>query len=192
MARTKEFDPDAVLRSALDLFWRKGYEATSIQDLVDHLGIGRASMYATFGTKHDLYLRALDRYLDDVNGKAAATLFPRGDSLAAVKDLVRTFADEAANDPDRKGCFVTNTAVECLPADELAARRVDIGIGGLESAIAGALVQAQNQGTLGEDKDPYSLARFLVTFIQGIRVLGHRPDRRRLTDAVQHALSLLD
>lgn len=191
MARTKEFDPDATLRAALDLFWRKGYEATSVQDLVEHLGIGRASMYATFGSKHDLYLRALDRYLDDVNGKAAATLFPQGDSLAAVKHLIRSFAEDSVNDPDRKGCFVTNTAVECLPRDELAARRVDVGIGGLESAIAGALVQAQSQGTLSADKDPYSLARFLVTFVQGIRVLAHRPDRRRLTDAVDHALSLL-
>ncbi|MCE7002789.1 TetR/AcrR family transcriptional regulator [Kibdelosporangium philippinense] len=77
MPRTKEFDPDAVLRSALNLFWRKGYEATSIQDLVDHLGIGRASMYATFGTKHDLYLRALDLYCERVSGTAGATLFPK-------------------------------------------------------------------------------------------------------------------
>ncbi|ONI86365.1 TetR family transcriptional regulator [Actinosynnema sp. ALI-1.44] len=192
MARTKEFDPDTALRAALDLFWRKGYEATSVQDLVDHLGIGRASLYATFDTKHDLYLRALDRYLEEVNGRAAASLFPEGDSLAAVKHLIRTFAEESASDPDRKGCFVTNTAVECLPGDELAARRVDIGFGGLESAIAGALAQAQGQGTLSEDKDPYSLARFLVTFVQGVRVMGHRPDRRRLTDAVDHALSLLD
>nr|WP_042193426.1 TetR/AcrR family transcriptional regulator [Kibdelosporangium sp. MJ126-NF4] len=192
MARTKEFDPDAALRAALDLFWRKGYEATSIQDLVDHLGVGRASLYATFGTKHELYLRALDRYCEEMNGKANALLFPQGDALAAVKQLIRSFAEESATDPDRKGCFVTNTAVECLPQDELAARRVDIGMGGLESAIAGALAQAQSQGTLSADKDPYSLARFLVTFTQGLRVLGHRPDRRRLTDAVNLALSLLD
>ncbi len=62
MARTKEFDPDAALQSALELFWRRGYEATSMADLVEALGIGRASIYATFGNKHDLYLKALERY----------------------------------------------------------------------------------------------------------------------------------
>jgi TetR/AcrR family transcriptional repressor of nem operon len=62
MARTKEFDPEAALRAALELFWRRGYEATSMSDLVEHLGIGRASIYATFGNKHDLYLKALESY----------------------------------------------------------------------------------------------------------------------------------
>ncbi|RSM74732.1 TetR/AcrR family transcriptional regulator [Kibdelosporangium aridum] len=192
MARTKEFDPDAALRAALDLFWRKGYEATSIQDLVENIGIGRASLYATFGTKHELYLRALDLYCERVNGNAGSTLFPEGSALAAVKRLIRNVAEESLDDPDRKGCLVTNTAIECLPHDEQAARRVDVGIGGLESAIAGALVRAQNQGELSADKDPYSLARFLITFVQGLRVVAKRPERRRITDAVDHALSLLD
>lgn len=192
MARTKEFDPDAALRSALHLFWRKGYEATSVQDLVDHLGIGRASIYATFGTKHELYLRALDRYCEEVGGRSAYALSPAGPALPAVRELVRSFAEEALTDPDRKGCFVTNTAVECLPHDEHAARRVDIGLNGLESAIAGALVRARDQGELSADKDPHSLARFLVTVVQGIRVIAKRPDPRRLRDTVDHALSLLD
>jgi TetR/AcrR family transcriptional repressor of nem operon len=94
-------------------------------------------------------------------------------------------------DPDRKGCFVTNTAVECLPRDESAAELVDIGINGLQAAIAGALVRAQDQGELGADKDPQALARFLVTFVQGIRVMAKRPDRQRLRDAIDQALTLL-
>ncbi|MCE7002788.1 hypothetical protein LWC34_08080 [Kibdelosporangium philippinense] len=87
---------------------------------------------------------------------------------------------------------MTNAAIESLPHDLEAARRVDTGIGGLEAAILGALVRAQDQGELGPDKDPRSLAHFLITFIQGIRVIAKRPDRHRLTDAVNHALSLLD
>lgn len=192
MARTKEFDPDVALRAALDLFWRKGYEATSIQDLVEHLGIGRASIYATFGTKHELYLRALDRYCEEMVGHNAYTLAPAGPALPAVRQLITSFAEDALTDPDRKGCFVTNTAVECLPHDELAATRVDIGLNGLESAIAGTLSRARDQGELSADKDPLALARFLVTLIQGIRVIAKRPDRQRLRDAVGQALSLLD
>lgn len=192
MARTKEFDPDSALRAAMVLFWRQGYEATSMQDLVDHLGIGRASIYATFGNKHGLYLRALDRYCEDAGGQSAHALSRPGPALPAVRRLLESFAEQALVDPDRKGCFVTNTAVECLPGDELAAQRVDAGLNGLESAIAGTLVRAQDQGELGADKDPQTLARFLVTVIQGIRVISKRPDRRRLRDAVDHALSLLD
>ncbi len=192
VARTKEFDPDVALRAALDLFWRKGYEATSVQDLVDHLGIGRASIYATFGTKHELYLRALDRYCEQTGGRTAYLLSPAGPALPAVGELIRSFAEDALADPDGKGCFITNTAVECLPRDEAAGRRVDIGLNGLESALAGALERARDQGELSADKDPRSLARFLVTLVQGIRVIAKRPDPRRLRDAVHHALSLLD
>ena len=62
VARTKEFDPEAALRAALELFWERGYEATSMADLVGHMGVARASIYATFGGKRALYLKALDRY----------------------------------------------------------------------------------------------------------------------------------
>lgn len=192
MARTKEFDPDSALRAALDLFWRQGFEATSMQDLVDHLGIGRASIYATFGNKHDLYLRALDRYCEDVSGSAMYELSKSGPAVPAVRRLVESFAEQALVDPDRKGCFVTNTAVECLPRDEQAAQRVDIGLNSLEAAIAGALTRARAQGELSAEKDPQALARFLVTVLQGIRVIAKRPDRQRLRDTVEHALSLLD
>ena len=192
MARTKEFDPDSALRAALHLFWRKGYEATSMQDLVDELGIGRASIYATFGNKHELYLRAVDRYSEEIAGRSGSSLARSGSALAAVRELVESFAEEALNDPDRKGCLITNTAIECLPQDELAAARVDTGLNGLESAIAGALFRAQGQGELGPDKDPRGLARFLVTVLQGIRVIAKRPDRQRLRDTVDYALTLLD
>ncbi len=78
MARTKEFDPDAALQSALELFWRRGYEATSVADLVEHLGIGRASIYATFGNKHELYLKALDRYAEGRDAVLLAELSQPG------------------------------------------------------------------------------------------------------------------
>ncbi|WP_163509248.1 TetR/AcrR family transcriptional regulator [Fodinicola acaciae] len=192
MPRTKEFDPDVALQAAIELFWRRGYEATSMQDLVDHLGIGRASIYATFGSKHDLYLLALDRYCTDIAGIYTHMLAQSGPALPGVRALVKAFADKALTDPDRKGCFVTNAAVELAPADHDVARRVDEGLTGLESALLGSLMRAADQGELGADKDPYALARFLVTFLQGVRVIAKRPDRRRLEAAVAQALSLLD
>ncbi|KNB49760.1 TetR/AcrR family transcriptional regulator [Streptomyces caatingaensis] len=192
MGRTKQFDPDAALRSALELFWRKGYEATSLQDLVDHLGVNRGSIYATFGSKHALYLRALDRYCETKGDVAMGVLSRPGSALSAVRDLIRLYAAESLDDPDRKGCLVTNTAVELGPHDPRAGRRVEAALTELETSLAGALVRAREQGELGEGADPRALARFLVTFLQGLRVVGKTADaRRRLDDAVESALALL-
>jgi TetR/AcrR family transcriptional repressor of nem operon len=188
VARTKEFDPDVVLRAAMDLFWRKGYEATSMQDLVDHLGIGRGSIYATFGSKHELYLLALDRYGEESGGRALDLLSRPGPVLPAVRGFITGFLTEALS--DRKGCLVTNTAVEC-PHDRPMARRVESNWDGLETAIASALTRARAQGELAGDKDPRVLARFLVTFVQGLKVMAKVPDERRMRDAVDQALSLL-
>jgi len=189
MARTKEFDPDAALNAALELFWRQGYEATSVQDLVEHLGVNRASLYATYGSKHDLYLRALDRYCEMRATETMTALNRPGPALDAVRDFVRGYVTEARE--DQRGCLVTNTATELLPQDAKAARRVDIAFGDLEAAVAGTLARAQQEGALAADKDPRALARFLLTFIQGVRVVGKTDDPRRLDEAVGQALSLL-
>lgn len=188
MARTKEFDPDVALRAAMDLFWHRGYEATSMQDLVDRLGIGRGSIYATFGSKHELYLLALDRYARESGDRALELLSRPGPALPAVRALVEGFLTEALT--DGKGCFVTNTAVEC-PHDPPVARKVESSWDGLETVITGALTRARNQGELAEDKDPRALARFLVIIAQGLKVMARVPDERRMRDAVDQALTLL-
>lgn len=186
MARTKEFDPDVAIRAAMDLFWRKGYETTSMQDLVDHLGIGRGSIYATFGSKHDLFLLALDRYAEE-SGDGTLERFGRpGPVLPAVREFVLAILDEALT--EQKGCLITNTAVECS-ADRPIARRIESSWDGLETAITGALVRARAQGELSGD--PRALARFLVTLMQGLKVMAKVPDERRMRDAVDQALTLL-
>lgn len=195
MARSKEFDPDVVLDAALELFWRRGYEATSMADLVEHLGIGRASVYATYGSKHELYLRALDRYRDRVAQENLRLLSRPGPALPAVRELVGRFAAEAAGERDgeRRGCFVVNTAVELGGADPAAARRVEASWDGLETGLTSALMRAAAQGELGGDRDPVALARFLLVVLQGLRVLGRaRPEPERVRDAVALALGIFD
>ncbi|WP_380283163.1 TetR/AcrR family transcriptional regulator [Kitasatospora purpeofusca] len=196
MARTKEFDPDAALQSALELFWRRGYEATSMADLVEHLGIARASVYATFGSKRELYLRALERYGCQQQPVLLAELSQPGPVLPAVRALVLRFARESAADGEgglRRGCFVTNTAVELAPHDPDAARRVEANLAHLETVLTAALVRARAQGELPEGRDPQALARMLVVLFQGMRVIGKAGDgSARLRDAADQALALLD
>jgi TetR/AcrR family transcriptional repressor of nem operon len=194
MARNKEFDPDAVLQSALELFWRRGYEATSMADLVEHLGIGRASIYATFGNKRDLYLKALDRYGESQKPLLLSELSQPGPALPAVRTVVRRFAAEAADESRRSaGCFVTNTAAELAAHDTTAARRVESSWEHLETLLHSALVRAQAQGELPEDRDPRALARLLLVLLQGVRVVGKAStDPARVRDAAEQALALLD
>ncbi|QCX75008.1 HTH-type transcriptional repressor ComR [Streptomyces sp. YIM 121038] len=194
MARTKEFDPDVALRSALDLFWSRGYEATSMADLVARLGIGRASIYATFGNKHELYLKALDRYAETREPELLDELSRPGPALPGVRSLVRRFAAEAAAaDGRRTGCFITNTAAELAPHDEAADRRVERNWEGLETLLRSALTRAQAQGELPEDRDPRALARMLLVLLQGIRVVGKvSGGQERVRDAAEQALALLD
>ncbi|MEN3362414.1 MAG: TetR/AcrR family transcriptional regulator, transcriptional repressor for nem operon [Mycobacteriales bacterium] len=192
MGRAKEFDPEVALRDALRLFWERGYEATSMADIVERLGVARASIYATFGGKRQLYLTALDRYGELSDPAVLAGLSQPGPAVPAVRALVTRYAAEAAGDEGRRGCFIVNTAVELAPHDAAAARRVQASWDRLETALTGALIRARAQGELAEGRDPRALARCLLVFLQGLRVMGKaatEPDRLR--DAADQALMLL-
>lgn len=193
MARTKEFDPDAALRAALELFWRRGYEATSMSDLVTHLGIGRASLYATFGSKRELYLKALEQYERERFPHLLEDLSRPGPVLPGVRALVRRSAAEATEEALRlRGCFVTNTAAELAPHDATVARRVERSWDQLETVLHTALVRARAQGELPADRDPLALARTLLVLLQGLRVVGKASaDPARVRDAAEQVLALL-
>ena len=193
MGRNKEFDPDEALDRALELFWERGYEATSTADLVDRLGIGRASMYGTFGSKHELYLKALDRYLLKQDPSPLEFLSRPGPALPLVRALVQRYAEEGATGESRRGCMIVNAAIERLPGDEQVARRIEIAWDALEMALASALHRAQAQGELSRDKNPRAIARFLLVFLQGLRVVGKaRCDPERFRDAAREALRVLE
>jgi TetR/AcrR family transcriptional regulator, transcriptional repressor for nem operon len=192
VARTKQFDPDAALQKALELFWERGYEATSMADLVEHLGIARASIYATFGGKHDLYLKAYERYVRSHDPGVVEMLSQPGPALPAVRALVCAYADESIGDERRRGCLVVNSAVELAGRDPRTARLVAASWDTLETALTSALIRARAQGELPAGKDPQALARFLLVLLQGIRVFGRTdPEPARLRDAAEQALSVL-
>jgi TetR/AcrR family transcriptional repressor of nem operon len=192
MARTKEFDPDVALRRALELFWERGYAATSMADLVEHLGLARASIYATFGGKHDLYVRALGRYLEERDPSVVEVLAQPGPVLPAIRALVTAYVDECLADRRQRGCMVVNAAVELAPWDRQVARCVQASWRTLETALASALTRARAQGEIDANQDPPALARFLLVVLQGLRVLGRGdPDPARLRDAAERALGTL-
>jgi TetR/AcrR family transcriptional repressor of nem operon len=193
VARPKEFDPVAVLDKATELFWQNGYEATSMTQLTERLGIGRASLYATFGDKHELYLEALRHYFESADPGPVELLSQPGPALPGVRTVVELFAHLAVHDEQRKGCLVVNSATELMPRDAAVARIVESIWDTLETALTSALMRARAQGELSEGKDPRALARFLLVFLQGVRVMGRgSPNPARVHDAVESAMTLVE
>ena len=118
MARTKDFDESEVLAKAIKLFWQKGYNGTSMQDLVDGLGISRSSIYDTFGDKHQLYLKALGTYRQNAIGVRDQILHASVPAKAAIRQLMDLTIDQMIRDKQHKGCFLVNSAVENAPHDK--------------------------------------------------------------------------
>ncbi len=186
VARPKEFDPDAAVDAALDTFRRQGYEATSIDDLTAACGIGRGSLYGTFGSKDELYLRALERYQEAEGGRARSCLAGDAPVRERVRELFERFAADSLGDPDNRGCFVLNAAAERAPHDPQVARRVREGIAGMEKALAEELRAAGLE-------EPRELARYLVTALNGVRITAKATrDRALVRDAIAVALRALD
>lgn len=192
MGRVKEFDPEAVLERAMELFWRQGYEATSIADLTEHLGIARASLYATFGSKRALYLAALDRYRSAGRGGPLALLSRPGPVLPSLRALLDIYAESPRNGQP-PGCLVVNAAVECHdPGDRDVVCRLEASWDEVEAALTSALLRARAQGELDESADPRTLARSLLVTLQGMSVLAPFPGQaERLRDAADQAFAAL-
>ena len=193
MARHKEFDREEVLDRAMGLFWERGYEATSVQDLVDRTGIGRGSLYGTFGDKHALFLAALDRYGQAQGPLLAEILDGPGTAKAKLRRLFEGVAEAAVSEDGRRGCLLVNSAVELAPHDPYTSRRVDAALLNAEEALHGFLVRARAAGEIPPDKDPRSLSRFLWNTVQGLRVMAKAGARKEaLDDIVDVTLSVLD
>ena len=194
MARPREFDTAVVLDRAVELFWRNGYEATSISDLTDHLGIGRASLYACFGSKHGLYLRALQHYVEGHDSPIVEVLSRPGPVLPAVRAVL----ESAISDPPQtrqsgeRGCLVTNASAECADGDTAVVRWLEVSWAELETVLTSALMRARADGETGADTAPRSLARMLVVLLQGLRVMDRcGSDQQRRRDAVDAAMAAL-
>ncbi len=193
MSRPKEFDREEVLDRAIDAFWTRGYEATSVQDLVDSMGINRGSIYATFGDKHRLFLEALDRYEEAFHTKMLEALRGTKSPRKGIEQVFETVIRECACDSGKRGCLLTNTAVELSGHDEETAAKVQLNLARLEAAFEQSLSSAMQRGEIGNRRDPKALARFLTSSLQGLRVVSKVwPDRSVLRDVVEVTLSALD
>lgn len=174
----------------MKLFWRHGYEATSLSDLTDCLGIGKGSFYAAFESKDKLYAIALDRYIESQASDLIQLLDEARDVRVALRSALRQMADADARDPEL-GCMLVKAATERAGDDDVS-NRVAQAMRKVEGAIAASLERARARGEIAATKDPAALARFFTTFVQGLRVMGSaRSDSRTIDDAIDVALATL-
>jgi TetR/AcrR family transcriptional repressor of nem operon len=193
VARTKAFDPDAALDRAMETFWKRGYEATSTQELERALGINRSSIYATFGSKGELYSRALERYANDGPGGlrtgALDGPLPLRDRVGA---LLWRLIDEDL-DPERaRGCFAAYAAFELAPRDPAVRRLVTRSFTNARAVFHDALLAARDSSELSHDADIEALASLFVAIVEGLHVVAlGTGDRRFVAQAIDGALLAL-
>jgi TetR/AcrR family transcriptional regulator, transcriptional repressor for nem operon len=184
MARPKSFDDAAVLDRALQLFRQRGFEGTSMSDLEAHLGLGRQSLYNTFGDKRELYLKALDLYQQQATHQMLDILEAPDAGLEAVERWLaaNTAAVTAPGRP--AGCFAVNSMVE-RPEDAATAGRCARGREGLTAAVRGALTRAQAKGEIPAERNVEGLVGLVVAHVYGLAVLA----RAGATEGELHAAS---
>ncbi|WP_328439423.1 TetR/AcrR family transcriptional regulator [Streptomyces sp. NBC_00444] len=192
MARTREFDTEAAVSRAMELFWAHGFEATSVRDLTQHLGIGQGSLYAAFGGKDGLYRAALEHYRTTFAAAALRSLDEGTDARSAIRALLVERIRIAVEHGGR-GCLLVNAATERLPEDQPTRRTVRDVLGANQDALTDLLRAASERGEISARHDPHTLAAFLVTFLNGLLVASKiTPDARALEPLVEVALTTLD
>jgi len=193
MPKTKLFNEDDVLSKALDIFWKKGYYATSMQDLVNHLGISRSSLYSIFECKRTLFDKALEQYCSINKNDTREFLQNQKNVKAGLSRLFEIAISESISDIDRKGCFVVNTTTELISRDRkiqdvLAENRSDF-----EEIFHEFLLSGKKSGEISKEKNLDVIASLIYTFYSGIKVVAKiEPDRKKLNSSVSILLSLLN
>ena len=193
MPRTKKFDQEVVLQKAMELFWKKGYHDTSIQDLVDFLGINRASLYDTYGGKKKLFEKALRSYCDEACQGLAAYLNTQEDIREGLRQVFLKIITDDQFDPDRKGCLVVNTTTEMLPADPAFQSSIINHRQFIVKQFHDFLKKGQENGQISPEKEIQLIASLLYTFMTGLRVIAKMEfDAAEAHASLEAMLSLLD
>ena len=193
MARPREFDTDSALESAMQLFWSKGFEATSLDDLCIVTGLSRSSLYAAFGSKKNLLLKTVTRYSEQRTPNIEAMLAQSIPIRDAFASLATQFIDAIVAGPGRRGCYLGNCAAELPRSERTALAKIREGLAGTEAVFRDALAHAKTRGELAPHADTQALARYLTAAFQGLRLVGKvNPDRAVLNDIASTMLKCLD
>jgi TetR/AcrR family transcriptional repressor of nem operon len=186
--RPREFDTDAAVEHAMDVFWSYGYHGTSLPDLLRATELSRGSLYAAFGDKHGLFLRALDRYIDEALTRLDIELDSRKSALAGLRTCLTGYVDRTSGVAGKRGCLVVATAMELAAHDSEVEQRIMRFFRAMETRLAKAMARAQASGELADGVEPKTAARLLMCLVEGMRVVGKTGSDRAMSQAVVQTL----
>ncbi len=192
MARPKAFNEEDVIDKAVEIFWAKGYEATSLQDLVNAMGIQRGSLYATFGSKQQLFLKSLKRYSVTVVEKLLEILESKPSAVESIELFFAQLVEHLLTAGELRSCLITNSAIERGLRDEETKLQVLKLLNALENGFYKALLKAKENGELSTELDLKVVAYYLTSSMQGLLVMGKVCSERQVLEGInQITLSIL-
>lgn len=192
IGRPMEFDPDVALDKAMQTFWAQGYEATSTTDLMSAMGLSKSSLYQTFGSKRELFIRCLDHYCREAGDRVQTIVAGTRTGKQFIVDLFRAFISAGSNGRP-KGCLLVNTACEFGNSDKELGSYIASRLEGSKQQFRQAIEQGQRDGDIPADKDADQLSNLLVMNVCGLRVLAKlETDPSVMESTVDQLLEQLD
>lgn len=190
MARPKDFEPDVVLDRVVDVFRDRGFSSASLGELTERSGVGRQSLYDTFGSKQQLWSLALARYRHRQGEAMLRFLDEADDEIAGIRAMLYWLVEDTCADP--RGCLVVTAATEMVPTDGATTEQVRVQFQAIVDALEVAVRRGQASGRIRHDVDAVASAELLLTVMQGLRVTGKvRGDRDRMHVVVEQTLMAL-
>ena len=192
MPRNKSFNQKEVLDKATELFWEKGYNATSIQDLVDHLELNRSSIYNSFGDKYELFIKALESYKDEGYENFAKKLSGDAPARELIHNLFKKVGSECACDSNR-GCLMVNSATELSNSDAQVEELFTSNRKRMQAKLQEVLDRGIESDELRNDMDSEATASYLYNAYIGLTALGTtNMESGEIENIINVTLSVLD
>jgi TetR/AcrR family transcriptional regulator, transcriptional repressor for nem operon len=193
MARNREFDENEVIEKAVNLFWNKGYNAVSTQDLIEAFGISRSSMYGAYKDKRSLFILALQHYRQTASQGMLNILSTNLTFTETITHLLKLTIKDCLEDKQSKGCFIVNTAIELAPHDKEILEIIQENRNNIIEALSKAIQFGIDTNELTKNNNPKALANYFYNLINGLRVDAKvTKDKLNYQDTIKIALTVLE
>lgn len=192
MPRPREFNPDEALQSAIELFWEKGYHASSVDEVVKRSGVAKYGIYGTFGTKRELFLKVLEQFAQDRRHDIQRPIRKPGASLPEIRQFFKDVPRRATSNKYHRGCLITSTGLELGARDREIGQFVGRFFDEIGSVLRACLERAVDKGELAPAVDVGSVSRYLATeFRTALMLAGSGQPRKDIEQHLDMALRVL-